>query len=409
MERVGKSKRTKGIVWLLGLLAGGALLSCSGINPATPPAPLAEIPSSVSIPDASIDLQTISSGEGSALKALTAVHVAKALVGPDGEFSRVIAIGPDSISSTNAVLNDTLAIVNLASIPVSPSLFQMEFPIDFRQDGVPERVLKFDFAPFDYDGDGNAESCTGCTCPVGCSPGLDACPSEALASDLRPICFRIWLRRSSDAPFQRLMAGFFDLLPIQDNPATDSNEENPGKGRYTTGSSGSNGESGIGSLFLKLVYDHRDAVSPLHLLTQLAVVMKQVDGMGALLLRSASNSFVEQVAVDGSGDPNRVQKTAKITFEGFEDSPSQEPQSSDSQYIGRYREDLDFWSGSFFAHNPPPEASVEVPTTCARISTGDRVLPELCLDAGIDTSGEAPLAPTPDIAFPTDFPETPAF
>jgi hypothetical protein len=71
--------------------------------------------------------------------------------------------------------------------------------------------MKIDFRPFDFDGDGVVESCSGCTCPVGCAPDLTSCPSEAPESDLRPLCFRIWHKD------RRFAAGILDRVPTPEN------------------------------------------------------------------------------------------------------------------------------------------------------------------------------------------------
>lgn len=59
---------------------------------------------------------------------------------------------------------------------------------------------------------------------------------------------------------------------------------------------------------------------------------------------------------------------------------------------------------------------MSVPATCARISTGDGVLPDICLDLAIDTSNEdvtkgqtLPPVMETDVLFPADFPESPTF
>lgn len=390
------------------------LFGC-GASPATAPAPLAEIPSAVEFPNGSIDVSSVSSGVGGSIKFLQTNDVAT-IVGPGGEFSFVIAQGPDTVDILTELLDGFLAPLNAAQIPVSPTVITFNFTTEDRP-GIENQDYKFDFRPFDYDSDGpgTPEDCAGSTCPV--SGAIASCPTEAPLTDLKKVCFRIWRQRAPDLPFERFMAGVFDFLPIPDNPATLlENEANAGKGSFTLGSTQPGGDFGPDtetSLFSSLLYDHRDPSNMLNLFTDGSFNTKVFKKDGALIASSATHDFVDQVALNNSGDPKQVKKTIKTTFEGFEApeaSESGEPFTSNSNYIGRFREDLDYWSGSFFAQESGSE-DVNVPTTCASRTSGDGASNDICVDIGIDTTGDATLAPAANISFPspTVFPLLPTF
>ena len=323
------------------------------------------------------------------------------LVGPNGQFSEAIAQGPDQIRGTNDILDGFLDVFNEFKIPVSPTVRNFD---GVRQDPDPTVFpgeIKFDFADFDFDGDGSLEACTGCTCPVGCN--LASCPSEAPVADLKKVCFRIWIKRDLDQPFERVMAGFFERLPVLDDPATPTNEENHGKGRFRVGrNTPGTGPAQTSGLFLGAVYDHRDPAHPLNKFTETFAI-----DQGGLAFSANLHALVDQVALGASLNPQEVKKTVKVSMASQESETS--PVES-SQYIGRYREDLDFWSGSFVSK--AGESFLEnINDVCARISTGNGVANDICIDAGIDTTQEDFLPPAnfTDVLFPADFPELPTF
>ncbi|HEX5033181.1 MAG TPA: hypothetical protein VFW62_01760, partial [bacterium] len=221
------------------------------------PAPLAEIPSVVSIPqDVSVDVSKISSEPaGPALKA-------QALT--PQELLTIIQIGPDTVRVLNEeILAGLLSPFTEIEIPVSPQV--RFFEGSFQESDGATLTFKFDFSDYDFDGDGALDGFTGCTCPVGCD--LAVCPSQAPLGDLRRVGFRVWMHQEMEPGFVRMLAGFFDRLPVKDDPATPADEENPGKGQFRVGSIenstlGSPEGLSVERFLIGVIYDHLDPVSP---------------------------------------------------------------------------------------------------------------------------------------------------
>jgi hypothetical protein len=383
---------------LFALLFAWCVSACTSAS--APPAPIAEIPSAVSFPeDVSIDLSALG-GETPASSVLPIKLQAS------GPFSDAIALGPVIIAMANDLLEVLLQPLQSLEIPVSPQVRTFEGLINIPN--VLPQKLKVDFAAFDFDGDGILEG-TGCTCPVGCSG--NSCPAEAPLADLQPIVYRIWIQ-NPDGSFVRFMAGRFDLLRIKDDPDTPGNEENPGKGRFRAGIEGQPGESPGSNedLFFGVIYDHRDFSDPLRKTTELFVQDKQFDSGGNQISFDNFHSQAEQKTSQLTGIPDALQKTAKLSAQVL---PVPTDNFSDIQYIGRFLEDFDFWSGSFVitGNEASVPKTVSGQNICARISTGDETARGNCIDLGIDVAGEAFLVPTSqaDVAFPADFPLLPTF
>ncbi|HKX12097.1 MAG TPA: hypothetical protein VJP40_03005 [bacterium] len=384
-------------------LALCALLGCSGA--ATAPAPLAEIPSVINIPqDVSVDVSKISGNSDSAAIKLQTLT--------PQELLGIIRLGPETVEAVNEeILAGLLSPFTNIDIPVSPQV--VNFEGSFLESDGAILTFKFDFSDFDFDGDGAKDGFTGCTCPVGCT--VTSCPSQAPLSDLKRVGYRIWIKGELDTSFTPILAGFFDRLPVKDDPASPVDEENPGKGQFRVGSveqgMDESGTEITESLLIGVIYDHKDPVEELNKSTQAFLVNDFVDSAGTVLRSNRSNSFVAQLAKTDPGGIGYLEKTVKSTFEAFVAAGFESPEDAREfqLYVGRFREDADFWSGSATLENP--DQSLSLPTTCARISTATEVDPGICQDLAIDTTGEAFLrgALDSDVLFPADFPPTPPF
>lgn len=387
------------------------LAACSGVgtNPAAPPAPLAEIPSMLQYPpDLEVDLNVV---RGEAMKFELAAG---------GEFLEDIRFGPDLIDDINGLLESFLTTVSDLKIPVDPNRRTFE-GIRMTESG--ELKVKVDFRPFDLNGDGHDDpECTGCTCPLGCSPALNSCPDSAPLTDLKSVCYRIWITPPADSglsgPFLRFMAGRFDRLFIPDAPETPDNEQKIGKGEFFIGSEAmppKEGESTFGRNQFHARYDHDSPAAPLLKITELFNIMEFFDKSKTKIVSVRQHTLVAQEPLDGSGDPNRVRKTINLNLDDFIPLPLLfNPDAGtivpiDVLYKARYREDLQFWSGTKLL-NPDPD-SLSFENACAFLQSGDPTARDNCFDAGIDVQ------PIPfldkveetDVLFPSDFPLLPTF
>jgi len=388
---------------------------CVGSPTPAAPAPPIQIPELVSFATPEIDLSAIGGGTLSS-SALLGLAQTGSLV----DLSAVIQEGPETIRIVNDALDTFLSSFEVFEIPVSPQV--KTFQGDRQAPGALPQEFKFDFADYDFDGNGLTEGCTGCTCPVGCD--LAACPSEAPFDQLKRVCFRIWVKDSPESPFERRMAGFFDILPLKDDPVTPGNEENHGKGQMrigrtesgTTGFANCTGDCTERMLF-GVVYDHKNPTKPEDKSTEM-FFLNDITKVGGVVLQDITiHDFVAQVGKIDPASTHYLEKTAKVNSQGHIPAGVIGPEEINSQllYTGRFRDDADFWSGSLINTNPETPL-IDLPTTCARISLGSEVPLEVCQDLGIDTSGEdvtkgQVISETKesDVLFPADFPELPTF
>jgi len=399
LGRLENGKVTRKIHLLLASLSLIALVACT--SSAGPPAPVGEIPTELSFPSSvSIDLSSIG-GESSAPKSLVLLQSSGT-----GSLSDIISLGPVTISLADDLLETLLEPLQSLQIPVSPQVKTFQGPINIPN--LAPQMLKVDFAPFDFDGDGIPEG-TGCTCPVGCTG--TSCPTTALLSDLKPVAYRIWIQES-DGTFVRFMAGIFDILDVRDDRQTPQNEANPGKGRFRAGFVGQpiSGTDQTEDLFFGVLYNHRFEADPLHKATELFVQDRRFNSVKSLVQSDDFHTQVEQEQVQPVGIPASLQKTAKLSFKEL---PQKEGEPFDIEYLGRFLEEFDFWSGSFVITGQQDGAPLTKSgaNECARISSGAEVARNNCLDLGIDVGGEEFVAPatSADTAFPADFPASPTF
>jgi hypothetical protein len=382
---------------LTAVIAAGGCPSPS----APPPTPPLEIPTALTFPQSvGIDVSKIGPPGGSSALTL------KGQVTPGGEFSDTISLGSITFTAFNDLLTDTfLKLVNSLEIPIDPKV--KTFEGNFNVAGVLPQAVKIDFADYDFDGDGSKEGCTGCTCPVGCS--ADTCPVEAATSDLKPVCYRMWVQNPTTKAFEPFMAGRFDILSTTDDPTTVTDEENAGNGRFRAGFV-IPGAASSESLSFGVLYHHKDIDHPLSKSTEFFVQDHTADLTDAPIAALDVHTLASQDDPTGSGSVSSLRKTILL-------DERETPPPADSpgvvQYLGRFRDDFDFWSGSFHLEGIKEGAPkvVDEKDVCARISTGDAVSNNDCLDLGIDVDDEPFTSPVTDTdaAFPVDFPETPTF
>jgi hypothetical protein len=315
----------------------------------------------------SIDVGAIRSSEPSAA----------ALVGAGGEFSDAISFGANLADIGQRLVDLLLRPLSDLTIPVDETVTTFEDAVPFDSpftDPVDVEVLgvKIDFADFDLDGDGAPEGCSGST----------AAP---------PICFRVWYDGV------RRLAGVFDDYPTASNVAA---------GRFRVQqfpSETASSEDDQGRAVIGVAYDHRD---PLDKRTEIFEAVFPID----------SDPFAEGVSIEDStldahftiaqkGPDGAALKTLVLSAR----NRNPEVGFASVRYVGRFRDDADFWSGT--AEGDPPSAENTFTNQCAVISTGDGTRQQDCLDAGVDAGGIefVDFADLADVLLPEDLKESPAF
>lgn len=399
------------------LIITGLLLGCAGLNPASAPAPVAEIPSALSLPE-SVAVGTPevapAGGAGVQLKfASRLVNFVKGIVQDvGGEFFEAIIFGFNINQLTDAAVSGVLGELSQLEIPLNPVTTTFE-----AADAFLGSTVKIDFSDYDYDGDGATEGCTGCTCPTGCEA---PCPTEAPIEALSPVCYRIWSDFNNDpGVFTPFMAGVLDLVPIKDDPNTPEDEENPGVGTFrlrVVNIPGAPGEEPEQVTNVGSNYNHRNFDRPLDEITEYFLY---IDEASAPMPPDAtvSHVLVQQQAIGDVNDESMLLKTIQESL----NQPVGDNTDSNLQYIARYRTDFDFWSGTFLdnlqfsvatAFAVPPDIDNFV-AACAQLSTAIGVDQNTCIDLGIDVTDVPFLSlvfpDDPEVNLPADFPPTPPF
>lgn len=398
---------------LLILILTALLFGCVGLNPASAPAPVAEIPSAISLPE-SVQVSTPEvAAAGPAGFALQVLELVKGIVvDVGGEYFDAITFGFDINEMTNAAVSVVLAELSQLEFPTNPLTTTFESP-----DGFLGAAVKIDFSDYDYDGDGTTEGCTGCTCPTGCDT---ECPAQAPIDSLRPICYRIWSDFNNDpGTFTPLMAGILNLVPIKDDPNTPDDEENAGVGTFRIDlvtNPGNPGEDPNTVVHVGSNYDHRDFDNPLDESTEYFLYIEEST---AAMPPDAtvSHVLVQQQAIGNVPNPDSLLKTIQESI----NQPVGDNTDSNFQYIARYRTDFDFWSGTFLnnllysvgsAFAVPPDID-NFTAACAQLSTAIGVDQNTCIDLGIDVTNVPFLSlifpDDPEVNLPADFPPTPPF
>jgi hypothetical protein len=360
---------------LAGGMAGcgtGPGTTVSGGNPAAPPAPPAEVPAALRFPsDLSIDATTIGSPSSASNLA--------ALVGSGGQFSDEISFAADFAPFVELFANSLLQPLPQIDIPVSTDTTTFAVTGLFSNPNKPEDPpleydIKIDFADFDFDGDGLTEGCSGNTA------GL-------------PICFRVWFSG------EQQMAGLFTRFPTA---------LNQGAGQFraivhvpaekTTG--GSPAQDG----YVGVLYD--DSVPPAK---STEIFLREVLAGDAVNQKNPdAPDFHLKTTQEGPDETAR--KSLLVSAAGYSPAAFREVTGvpNDLQYVGQWREDNDFWSGSASTHNIDLQNFSDV---CALISTGNPSNLLNCVDLNIDVA-DIPFLDfltTDDVALPADFPKSPTF
>ncbi len=390
-------------------------MACTALNPATAPAPLAELPASLSFPDdVAIDVsETNVVGGGATLKFLADDGGFKPQVLPvGGEYFDGIVFGFTVNNFVNTQVELFLTSLSTLSIPFNPITVFFD-----SQNILPDQRLKIDLSPFDYDGDGVDEACTGCSCPTGCD---SVCPSEAPFEDLRPVCYRIWRDAALNGEFVPFMAGIFEQLNIPDDPETPEDEGNPGVGTFRLSISLFivPGDPPVGVTNLGVDYNHRNPARPLDLITEYYTLFQSI-----FFTPDSNVAYVrtEQNALDDT-DPSedRLLKTIRYSNNQVNSDGTPVEPPSTLQYVARYRTDFNFWSGTLqnftlFPQNAlvPPPPIENFFAVCAELSTAVEVAQSTCLDIDIDVTNvpflELLLPDDARVNLPADFPPTPTF
>jgi hypothetical protein len=398
--------------WFLALLLTG-LSGCSGAmgpsvptpgdNELGPPAPPIEVPLALRLPDSiRINLDTVSPAGTAALKAQVAAG---------GEFSDEITSTTDFITDTDAFLEGLLNPIAALEIPISPDVRTFASTIHFESGDV---GVKIDFADFDLDGNGTTEACSGCTCPLGCAPDQSSCPATIPAADAKPVCYRVWITPPAgsgiSAEHIRYMAGRIDRFFIPEDSVTAATERRVGKGEFFVGLDPT--AEGRNSIHAR--YDQDAPLDSLLKTNEIFWILENFDSGGTKRVSLREHATVDQKPIDASGDPERVAKTINLSVDDFIPLPflgfdSETPDPVDAFFKARFREDLNFWSGSRRLLPDPKGLSFE--NACAFINSGNASPRINCQDGKIDVEDlpDLDLVQDSDVNFPADFPPLPTF
>lgn len=364
------------------LFCGFVLGACT--SQVAPPAAPVEIPGFVTFPSSlTVNISEIDAKTGSDP---TTIGVASG-----GDYSEIIVAGTDLMNSVNDFNDVILSLFEGVSIPVSHETTTYQRTLADNPDRDP---LKFDFTDFDLDGDGIDEGCTGCTCPLGCD---EECPDEAEAEDLLPVCYRIWVDDEHTGDFAPLMAGVLGRFP---------SGTNPGEGRYRAVTFTTTDDDSTVTSLVGVAYDHVDAEDDASKSTDVSLRQIVTDEDDALVLYSDIHGATGQGTLtsgEGEGDVRKqialdyVSVSAAGTVLDF------------LEYAARFMDDGFFWRGTIDSFS-----GYEFTNLCVDLRTGNEA--DQTTDEGleectkIDVTGlsAAPLD-SDDVAFPDDFPDSPAF
>ncbi|MCE9625911.1 MAG: hypothetical protein K8R69_10760 [Deltaproteobacteria bacterium] len=358
---------------------------CAGVtsNPATAPAPIAEIPASLTIPStveidtsktaspvagAPVVFQTVGEPSASTLSnsvAKTSSLTLKNAVG-NGTYTGGISFSSNISIFANIRMNGILQPLNAIDpkIPVSADLHQMDTLVFIGNNSYSAHL---DFGDFDIDGDGNLEGCSGNTL------GL-------------PICIRVYIQGYfTPGEPTRFLAARFDSYPTETNKGAGTlrgHDVSFGGYQVRADYNHVDPEDKFTDIYAGFLYDPVDPLNP-------------APDRTYLILRF--RAFVSQLGPD---------TTALKTANGS--SPDQELSGPgySGKGFGRWFENLDLWRGSFESNTDPSKNFEDL---CAIISTAEAALPsQLCADNGLNLQG-LEFLPDPvkeDVEF-FDFPATP--
>lgn len=365
---ISRQARIATTILFIGLLAAGqACFSRSS----SPPVPSAEIPPFLVFPPTtSIDVDKIAPEGGAALKLA---------VPPGGAFSQAVTSGGTTAAGVNAINDNALSPISGVRVSVTSSATHYVSETDSAFSGA--NPIKVDFGDFDLDGDGAAEGCSGCVCPVGCTT---SCPTEGAIADFKPICFRLWVNRTGT--YERWLAGKVTEPPT--DPDADGIFDNPGAGRYRSSLTFQEGGAQHTAL-LGAVYDHTDTFDPFMKSTELFVRDDTASS------RERAHTLTQQEkAYSGATVSSEVRKTLNIN--ATESNLAEDTVTALIEYLARFREDMDFWIGTVTT-----EGGAAAQNQCVDLTTGEGTAAENCSDNRLSLDGETVGPATDaDVAFP---------
>jgi hypothetical protein len=362
-----------GVVWTGGMggcSSGPGGPTITGGNPAAPPAPPAELPSFLIIPESVAIPVTTIGGSGGEIAALV-------MEGDNiGQF--ITSLARNAQQSFDLV-DGLLAPLHQLMIPVGTNVNTFQ-DILFVEEDLLE--VKIDFADFDEDGNGVKEGCSGHTAAL-------------------PICFRIWLDG------KRHLEGVFDHFPT---------EENAGSGRFRGVPEIDFFRKGGGAFLLAVFYDHHDSASSKS--TEIFVGFTEGPSGEPPIIPENDSEFERTIHADIS-QIGPDESATKLVNASVDDQPASTDDTTKRRQLGRWREGEDRFSGSTKGRltDDPLEPVQDFSAACAVISSGLVINREKCLDSGIDVGvvGVDPGAIdfvdflTLSDVVPFNFPESPTF
>lgn len=387
-------------------MLAGVMLYAGCKSSSVAPVPMAEIP----IP---VVLKLVSSSEfladyskiSAAVPAGNSVYHA---VGEGGEFSEAIIFGPDLVFEQHTLISsflDGLATLDIVG-GVETTTAEGVIPFGFLPDDLNERTIKIDFGDFMFDGV-NLADCSGNITRYTEQQVLDAVAGVAGACTVaeindetclpaHPICLRVWIENEFQLMGYARLAWVFDEPPRGDIV---------GQSRLKFFSV----ENDTDELTIAINFDHRDPVDVVTELYGLTELSKE-DSVGGTRASIVESQVGPADTALKTLNANSVMKMWLLPNEPGIGDPDLERSFG---YLGRYREDGDFWSGSL--ENELFELDLDFfQNQCAVISTGEAATDADCADVnGSDIRvGTEPFAelPTDDVfIISPDFPETPTF
>lgn len=394
-----RSLKTLLLVILIAGLGGGlAVLGQVGCGTSAPPAPIAEIPSLVFPSSTSVDVGELEMTSGGAgLKA----HVAAG-----GTYSPFIDLGFQITDGANN-LNDT-ALSAIAGIAVSTTDGVTSFDSARDDPSFDRNPVKIDFGDFSFSG--KTTTCSGCTCPYGCT---GTCTVSGTA---KPICYRIWI--DSGSGYERFMAGYFDEIPNDENGNQVIDEgESPGAGAYRifTAAIAATEEYPIppADRYLGVLYDHTDATDDLAKFTDLSIVaeVSEVDEEtgdpipGDPTQTDRVHVVVDQASAFSSADEDDETRKTLLINSQSEDAGGEYLDGTSVEYLSQYRHDQHYWLGTILGEQG---ADILFSNVCVDMFTGEEASdPDACSDVGLSIAGFAIDPPaTEDVTLPdtSEFP-----
>lgn len=389
-------KRALMLVGMLSLIVG--IAACGSKLAA--PAPPAELPIPVVLKfvaygDVAMDKSTIS--RAATPPSVNAYHA----VGPGGAFSDAITLGPESVESTEAAL--TLFFAGLSDLGIQGDAQTTTFEGSTAFEGDAAEI-KIDFGDFMFDGT-NLAGCTGNITRYTQQQVDDAVAGIAGACTVaeindetcqptHPICARMWFKENDIDGWQKGVPWIFDVPPRGENLGAS-------RFKFLPPETGDGDRQGVA-----INFDYTDPENT-SLETQQLIETAETNETGEGRLHVLETQVGPAATAVKTFNLYLVTKLWQGPREGDPDFVLS------IDYLGRFRESYDFWSGTV---DDKFGGVVAVPfqNQCAVISTGAAATDADCADVGgidIRVGTEAIVGEPPDSAFiiPPDFPDMPTF